>query len=689
MDYLPNKLNEYETYTYNLSLHMVHPAHAGSLDDAIRAGLAEEFMNNASDARYNISNVEQIFVTGAGQVRSTFGNRFDMTVDEPNGCTLLSHLTVMSARLNITSHLQAMYILKIEFNGRKENGIPVKFPTVFYYAVKIRNLQFNVKDGGTTYTLELYEHSTAAYSYLNNVIKDQITVEAQTVGEFISRFQEKLNIAALNIWKTNTSALYQDTYELSLDDASGAAAWGAWRFQALDETYEGNAENVIGADGNAALQITVNNGSSLTDIIGTVLQLTKEYKQVPNDVNGYFREKPSLDTGESKLDNFPVFYKVLGDIKYNKYDILKGEYEKKIIYKVIRHIVTNEIVDPVAYVKSITDTTVQNNRVANMKSSDLLRKRYDYLYTGRNTEVLELDLKFDLAYYYITPHGGGLLGDPAIQTPINLNDSISMITRLGNLKKAIVAASASVNAGPRAVVSADGLGISDLNVSNPASAAALEQALISSFQDDITKLLDKFKHDYELNPHEINYQIKFASDVLDAADTEGSDNDREGGTFNFGATKANMENAADMIVIELGIRGDPYWMGRPNTLANNFSKSENKFDDLADYEKGSLNFFLKVNLPVPHDDAHGRRKPQTDYQITGLYRVISVINQFRNGQFIQYLKAVRDLGTNSSTAASALDSDNVVDNTAARWTRNDPGADIAQVIEDARNRDPR
>jgi len=100
------------------------------------------------------------------------------------------------------------------------------------------------------------------------------------------------------------------------------------------------------------------------------------------------------------------------------------------------------------------------------------------------------------------------------------------------------------------------------------------------------------------------------------------------------------------VVIHIGF-------GLPNSLYN----QQRDVDEVVDYEAGAPSFFLQVNLPVSGEDNHGRRKPRPDYQLSGVYTVRNVISQFRDGQFIQYLSAVRDLATNVSTVWDLLSGD--------------------------------
>jgi len=688
MTYIPNRLNDYDTYTYNIRMYMVHPSYLSQLDMAIQNGNAKLIADNSQIAKYNISDLEQIFTVGHNLVREGIGNKFIMTMNEPNGATLINTLKQVSLDLGIENHLHARYIIAIDFRGRKSDGKPHKFNQTFYYPVIITSLNFNVSEGGAAYNINLIENSTLGYQYLSNNINEQITVVARTVGEFVTEFEKKYNNSIFNAWAINDSAgEYYDTFSFEFDDST--SDWKNWRFQILDDGLDIGAVELVGLPGeDPALQITVNNGTNITTLFSQVLQLTAEYKCIPlTGKSGlgqqFARPIPSENTNTT-LDSLPTFFKMISNVEYGNYDRLKGDYQKKIVYKLKSYVVTNEIIDAIAYQASITNSGVQNRRVENLIANNFLRKRYDYYYTGKNTEVLEFDMQFDNLYYYITPYGEGTIGDPNFMAPVIASDKDQLMARLVNSRKEVASAKKAFNA-----ASASKLNLSnDILDPRGESFITIGQAKIQfdnafeNFRRTTDEVIDILKTQYELTDADINYQLRFVADTISDQDISSSDNDRKGGTLKHGAVKANLENPADLVQIELGIRGDPYWLGAPNSFYNQQRNS----DEIVDYEAGSPNFFLQVNLPTSDEDSAGLRKPQPDYQVSGVYTVKNVINRYRDGMFTQHLNAVRDLATNTITAFGSLASNNVDSFNTDDASIKSQYLDVAQQIENATRR---
>jgi hypothetical protein len=261
-----------------------------------------------------------------------------------------------------------------------------------------------------------------------------------------------------------------------------------------------------------------------------------------------------------------------------------------------------------------------------------------------------------------------------LQSPQNLQDAEEVIGRLAAQKGQIAQQTATINR-----ISND----ADTQV-DPGLQTALrrqrDQGIIN-FDATLNVNLQVLQDTYNLNGDSIDHPVRFATDVISDQDVLTSDNDRIGGALQFGAVKVNLENASDLVELEIGIRGDPYWMGRPNSLVNQQRSDIN----LVDYEAGSHSFFLHVNLPNANEDDAGRRKPQPDYQISGLYNVRTVINRFQGGMFTQHLGAIRDLATNVSTVWDQLAGDTTVIN-ALDSQRRERERNIAQENEDAQRR---
>ena len=107
-------------------------------------------------------------------------------------------------------------------------------------------------------------------------------------------------------------------------------------------------------------------------------------------------------------------------------------------------------------------------------------------------------------------------------------------------------------------------------------------------------------------------------------------------------TESMSRGSNDMFMIELAIRGDPFWLGNPSSVSSMGSRKDID-ESLADFEIGEPAFYLRVNFPHAMEDSTGRRPPHPDFMMSGLFVVISVVSKYENGVFTQYLEAKREL----------------------------------------------
>ena len=620
MSYLPNSLNNYSTYSYNIALYMINPINVGNISNIPDKILIAD---NSKTANFNIQSVEHTHTVGNDIVRASFANRFDITITEPNGTTFFSKIVTSAQQLQLDNHLKAMYIIEITFPARDNQNKPTRHPFKFYYPVTFITVTANIDKGGSTYSIVAYENSSMAYTYLNVVTQSTLTISGQTVGEVITELNKLLNQSEEINWTTDFNAQYRNEYEITFDDDT--KDWEKWTIASSTETLD---TRYVSSDNNKII-FHLQSGSDITEFIGIVLKSTIEYKQIPSYGGGYVRNdaNSASSSGASKI---PYTYKVVANITNTKYDYLKNDYAKKINYKIKKHLATSLAVDPSYIVKTIGNSTEQQSRISSLQNSGMLRKRYDYLFTGKNTEVINLDMKLQNTFYIMTPISAGqnnhqVIAPNAGNNPQSIREKMEVLK--GNIAKTSNALSEETN-----------------------------QIISRAIREELEKQVSSFKQEFQTQVDTV--AIKATQSPIMSAHKDRFENKHSSGPATdtvknselmMGAVNANIENSGDLLEIEINIKGDPYWLGKPNSFYSYYIA-----DDLADYEVGGNMFYLRVNLPT-NETANGRRLVQPDFTLTGVYRVINIISQFRSGMFTQFLKAYRDTSIQSELVLSVLE----------------------------------
>ena len=652
----PNILNEYETYVPKLKLYMVPPESVDMLDVNIQNGNNVLMASNAEDARYSISRAETHFIVGTSKVSSGMNSRVELTIEEPNGVTFLPKILEAAKTLRIKSHLQATYLLEIRFMCRQHNGNAVEHKTPFFIPVIVSGFNTQIEGQGARYNITMVEQNVMGYHKQVYVLKKTLRVRAETVKEFLSEFTKSLNISNENDIKFNDEVVYvENTFDFQLAD-NIREEWGKWKLEETTGKARKGGINITKTGGK--LEFILPAGSRYDAIIEAVLRTTNEYKRVPTtESRKFIKEKADESRAQHKLVDIPVFFKILPEVTYGKYDALQGKYQKDVTYTIYKYAMPDQPIDRQTYIEAYFDDASQKSRIRKLVDERYIQKRYDYLYTGKNTEVIRLELNLDLLYYYATPIGGGASGaSHSLYTPAATGDPGSTISRIRNLRQGIV----NIN--------------KQLQTTHPFAASELIEQ-----RENLQRELDQTSNTSNDN---FSYIVPASADAIPAASQYGPDQTPDRSGFFIGTILMNKDTVSDMLIIEMQIRGDPYWLGLPKTVKS-INEFQNSRNGLANLLKDSIFFWLNVHLPLADEDADGLRIPKANYQISGLYRVIDIFSVFEQGQFIQTVKAVYDVNTNIAKVYNDINSDRPLDTTPPNVTVAETTS-AAQQQEDAR-----
>lgn len=657
MDYTPNPLNDYMSYTYNIQIYMINPTLLGSDIDPIQSGIL--MADNAQMAEFSISSVTHTYNLDPGHVRTSIGSYFDIVIEEQNGAQFFESMLMSANYLGIPKHLDAAYAIVIKFKGRKEDNMPNEFNQIFKYFVTFKNVGVKINNLGSTYNISAVETHVDAFEYLRGVEKLTLTYDALTVGEAVSILEKKLKDAITAAWELDPNAEYP--YQIAIEFDEDTKEWAKWDLEKANAPdIEKNDKTHIGDK----INMSIFSGTTMHEYLARILEKTENYKKIPTYPNGYAKDNgPDQPTTQS-LSSIKYGFKIITNVENLNWDVLRQDYQKRITFRIKKHLYPNWIIDSSEYLKTINSPTEQLSRLSNLKKAGLLRKRYDYLFTGKNTEVMSLDLSFDMTYYVISPIGGGIYGDPNVVKPKAGKDTASTIERIRANKQKMAANARMID------------NLSSLSVdSGIIRRLEINSDLIrSNFRAELGNMTTTERQTSHPTP------IKFAPDIVDDSALYHSPGQETGAAIQFGAAKMNLENTRDLASLEMTIRGDPYWLGKPNGFLRTKNNRSTDFE-AADYELGGAMFYLHVKFPKSSiqgdpvlrsstvntpagskrvvyrtfSDDDGRMKPSISYSYSGVYQVHNVINEFRGGLFKQTLKAFRDVSLNPSIINESAD----------------------------------
>jgi len=556
--------------------------------------------------------------------------KFEWEIFEPYSMgLLLQSLQVASRTAGFLNYLDnAPFCLKLDFVGFGENQELITSIKSKYFVVKVTNVSFQVTESGSVYKMEGIPYNHQGFSDEINTMYQDIKLVANqkgTVEELLSTGDKSLQ-ALLNGVEADQvfdeKILVPDRYEIvfpkNSNDFVSIAQQGQEsvpkkatvdpRQENTEKKIEGKTpvrqfiseyeKNNIGPSsfgfdqsdgGNYSFRrpgfqydektgivirdnmsidpkersFLFSQGQSITAIINQVILSSKYAKE------GIVPDK----------DGFITWLKIDVQIELLDFDNWTGDFARKYTYRVVPY--------------RIHHTVFSNPNAAAIGYEQLageIIKKYDYIYTGQNIDVLKFDI--DIKAMFFT----GI--NPALEsrTAQASDPNTSGVTEKENN---------STKTGEGAANAAKAANLGRKRVKR--SPESLERIYGGAGTKDVEQKVAEAFH------------------------------------------RAFTDTTTELIKVNLEILGDPYWLvdsGYANYFANKTSEKSQETDDgTMNYESGDVFIYVTFQTPVDIDESRGLYQFPSDYgresPFSGIYRVVACENTFSEGTFKQKLDCLR------------------------------------------------
>ena len=608
----------------------------------------------AEDFYFDNLELETIIGQNA-QSRNSNAIQYRFNLVEPYGFTLLDRIINLcnDPEVGCPNYLDMPYLLQIDFFGINEAGEIIGAIPDTTKRIPIRLLKMDVKMSvrGTEYSIQGVPYNHSAFDITTVTTPANFEIQAGTVAEFFQSDESaggttdmsaQRETAQASLWTStsgqlvgpdgqftsigqiNTSLLSPQTQKhLGLTKSYGTAL-NKWQQAAFDANKIGvndkyffnfidkeiadspftsfdissphqtgmavksNAGTIKPAyyKSNLGLNMStydptqrifqINAGTYIDRVISWVIrnstfitsQLEGIVPEEQKDLNTYL-----LNLAAKK--DIPLYwFKVVPSVRLIAFDNVRKIWAREITYHIQKYEIRNVKVD-------VSPQGTAKNPV----------KAYNYIYTGQNKDILDLDIQFNTTYYTaLTVYRDASAGDLA---------TASLATKTNNPEGYVGNSNA----------------LKDPNAIMP---------------------------------------LVMKPVVLDAGNraSGGSNTPRQVAVSDL---EASLSSPVDMLVIDLTIIGDPSYIKQDDvfwTPVSNAQVSENKtnadprltFDGSLKMDNGEVYVSLVFRTPTDIDESTGLMKFDSKMStslFSGLYRVMKITNEFRSGQFTQKLVLTR------------------------------------------------
>jgi hypothetical protein len=603
MSAIPNPLGKFATYNNLWTLYCTKPAdfNSGAYRDVMEnvilssAGRFDELRVPTLYGRpeYFIDDIEiESMIVPTGAAGNAAQTLIKFKVFEPYSMGLFLQSMQAAARLaEYSSYLDdAAYILKLEIQGQTAYS---EFETLgpWYFGLRLAKITFTTNESGSTYDVETIPYGNAGFNSTVNTLQSDMKLVGESAYEVLvgnpdNSVITQLNLREAQLVKDGKKKL-QDFYSIEFvkpdwggenvfEDAGATGNFdfqpdtkgGTEQFKRAEEVYENDKvlkEKVIIDPKKKTLNFS--STTSITNMIDAVILMTRHARETGAGII-----KPD---GEGNH----VWWRLDIDIKFLDLDETTNQYAKVYNFRVVPYKVHSSVFQSAGSSAQGVEQLSEN-----------VAKRYYYIYTGLNTEVLKWDIKIESLFF--TAVSGNSPESTGIQANPGANNSVA-----GEIQTAKAPAAKTVESSPEGTAAKTAP--TNRAGKNPHAGGA-------GVKDTIQRIADEFY-------------------------------------------TASLNKTMDMVNLEVEVQGDPYWLpesGQPNYRSPGGGKMVN--------ENGTMNaqnrdIFVEMIFRTPYDTEGGAGlyKFMTAGQaspFSGIYKMIKVMSTWKDNHFTQTLTGFRLAG---------------------------------------------
>jgi len=430
LNFQPNLLDNYDVVTYHLKLFIV------SLDDLTTGKIAdvskqtiiaESGVSDLTIDKLEVASIPTPSVeSGAG-----VSTNFKFEVVEPSGAGLLDKIYYESFALGIYNWHTMPYFLQLEFRGRTsdtsevDNGSPGAISNLkWIWTLKITDIKAKVSEVGTRYEFTAVSYNDMPQANINSSLQQVIVLENLTdFGSAMNQLADIMNFDQLN--KLIATYSIPDNYVFTVDPEIAG-----YKITPPNSNTNSSRWADYVTFGNKSA--TFNVGTSIDKIIDALLSNTSEYQM---SLNNTTTPGGATNSADFKTSNMKKFWRIATESRPIDFDIRRTDFVKEFTYFIYKYDLGVLGADPAQQASQKSEKISSKERIANYLSRSILRKKYNYIFTGLNDQVYEFDLTLNSAFGVLNSRLGGVYTlaatqDKGVVNQNNANDEAKVTESL-------------------------------------------------------------------------------------------------------------------------------------------------------------------------------------------------------------------------------------------------------------------
>lgn len=416
----PNPLNAYFQSTYHFRLFMIgdqdvvsqagNPTTSSALLTALSSRKVKQITVAESGVTgYSITDVQiNTLMAQNGATASQAATTISMTITEPLGVSFLDGLIGAATTLGIFDYTKVFYYLELTFTGYTEQGQyakrPIPMPAdflnggVWIWQLVPTTIQTKVNEGGGVYSLNFITPDHAVSCDTKKLaLPSTLTIKGKTLGDLFDAYVTEVNKA----WTAEYSATGKQIRSLKIITrpiTMGPYAGTDIRtFKLTSQSPDISSARLKALDAANMTQAQLSPGTSINAFITSAINSTEEGQKILKDEPALGNtSQTSSQVNDRKFREMTTFSVELLPKPVDK-DPVSGNYVTEWDAVIQPYYTQKPIVDP-TQVQNASDPSVQRQMIAALIKNGQIKKRYDYMFTGNNTEVIDFNIQFDMTW---------------------------------------------------------------------------------------------------------------------------------------------------------------------------------------------------------------------------------------------------------------------------------------------------
>lgn len=675
---LPNSLDGYDNVTYHFKLAMLSDNY-DTLSSAKQVVIAE---SGATILNILSVHAEQSLMPNF-RTKNINWQTFTMELFEPMGANFYDKILDAATELYVQNIQKCFYNLNLTFIGYDPTtGVPeVIGGQSWNWPLTITDITTDLSEKGAIHKVNFIVAYAVPATDSYNLVDQSYQISGNTLADVLSSLATKLNQQSKDMY-----TFPMKTYIFKYLPYTNA-----------DTTVSNPGDHVVNLS--AETDVIVRNPEGASVAGGTTIDA------LINSLLSNSETAAKLASPGRTVDNSPVsnenrqpssyLVSITTNVKLGTYHPAFGEYERVITYTIGPY-ETTRVYGNVSQSSDITDKGANQRKLQYMISKNFLRKDYEYIFTGENSEILDFNISSNFSYVALQTYMAGQYHNASEATPQVSNQTEVNSARSSYQKQLAEASTANQVLQLKAMASADAASAQatidkanstlQTNASDSSAQAAraeatakLEEAnqnwstaaakLATFSQDELQSdytARDTIKARLASNPNTMYVDDYNNSSTtpdfttlcpitmkFDASETTNTTHhnidghwDNRRSMFNFILEQMYEPMGASMMDINLTVRGDPYWLGA-SYMGNNYNSDDMRtqmqsFNDIpvSNTWANDISFVLRFVTPTGYNDDGSPILSRNNY-FTGFYSCVEVAHTWADGAYTQKLHGLK------------------------------------------------